>query len=108
MTLTQNASIPLAHTTVNAIMDISHSQSRLRKIVSPMVAYLQVKLSWYVLILMNVNKGNVLESVLIVKIVLAVINVIVQLDMKEIPLFLALTSMNVLLMIRVMIKQKNA
>ena len=55
MTLTQNASIPLAHTTVNAIMDISHSQSRLRKIVSPMVAYLQVKLSWYVLILMNAN-----------------------------------------------------
>ena len=58
--------------------------------------------------LTNVNKENVLESVLIVVIVRVVTNAIVHLDTKVILLFLALTSMNVLLMIHVMIKQKNA
>ena len=37
------------------IMAISHSQSKLLKIVSPTVLQLQVKLKWYVLILMNAN-----------------------------------------------------
>ena len=57
---------------------------------------------------MNVNKENVLELVLIAVIAMVATNVIVQLVTKVIPLFLALTSTNVLLMIPVTIRKKYA
>ena len=57
---------------------------------------------------MNANKENVLELVLIAVIAMVATNVIVQLVTKVIPLFLALPSTNVLLMIPVTIRKKYA
>ena len=57
---------------------------------------------------MNANKENVLELVLIALIAMVATNAIVQLVTKVIPLLLALTSTNVLLMIPVTIRKKYA
>ena len=73
-------------------------------IVTPYIIRLQVTQWFNALILTNVQKDVALVSVPIVKISMVDINAFVRLDMKVIPLWLALILMNAHLMILVMIR----